>query len=218
MNKTKIEWCDYTWNPLTGCLHGCDYCYARKIAKRFEGTKAFPNGFEPTFHEERLNEPLKLIKPSKIFVVSMGDLFGDWIDHNWIENIITICKKAPQHTFMFLTKNPCQMQCFNFPINCWCGFSASTQRMYDFKLNELLKVNCKIKFASIEPIHEHINPREGIDWLIVGAETKNGKTVKPPHNLWMREIIAYSHIRKVKLFLKTNLNWKEKIQEFPERT
>ena len=35
MNKTKIEWCDSTWNPVTGCLHGCEYCYARKIANRF---------------------------------------------------------------------------------------------------------------------------------------------------------------------------------------
>lgn len=35
--KTKIDWCDSTWNPVTGCLHGCDYCYARKIANRFDG-------------------------------------------------------------------------------------------------------------------------------------------------------------------------------------
>ena len=37
MNKTKIDWCDSTWNPVTGCLHGCEYCYARSIAKRFGG-------------------------------------------------------------------------------------------------------------------------------------------------------------------------------------
>ena len=35
MDKTKIDWCDSTWNPVTGCLHGCEYCYARGIAKRF---------------------------------------------------------------------------------------------------------------------------------------------------------------------------------------
>ena len=37
MDKTKIDWCDSTWNPVTGCLHGCQYCYARGIAKRFGG-------------------------------------------------------------------------------------------------------------------------------------------------------------------------------------
>ena len=36
-NKTKIDWCDSTWNPVTGCLHGCEYCYARKISERFGG-------------------------------------------------------------------------------------------------------------------------------------------------------------------------------------
>ncbi|MDO5398786.1 MAG: DUF5131 family protein [bacterium] len=35
MNKTKIDWCDATWNPVTGCLHGCTYCYAAAIAHRF---------------------------------------------------------------------------------------------------------------------------------------------------------------------------------------
>ena len=35
MKKTKIEWCDSTWNPVTGCRHGCEYCYARRIAERF---------------------------------------------------------------------------------------------------------------------------------------------------------------------------------------
>lgn len=33
--STKIDWCDSTWNPVTGCLHGCEYCYARRIAERF---------------------------------------------------------------------------------------------------------------------------------------------------------------------------------------
>lgn len=35
MNNTKIDWATRSWNPVTGCLHGCPYCYARKIAERF---------------------------------------------------------------------------------------------------------------------------------------------------------------------------------------
>lgn len=37
MDKTKIDWCDMSWNPITGCRHGCEYCYARRIAERFGG-------------------------------------------------------------------------------------------------------------------------------------------------------------------------------------
>lgn len=44
MNRTRISWVrnpdgtqGYTWNPVTGCMHGCDYCYARKMSHRFSG-------------------------------------------------------------------------------------------------------------------------------------------------------------------------------------
>lgn len=36
MKKTKIEWCDSTWNPITGCLNGCEYCYAARQVQRFQ--------------------------------------------------------------------------------------------------------------------------------------------------------------------------------------
>ena len=37
MNRSKIEWCDHTLNIITGCRHGCPYCYARTMATRFSG-------------------------------------------------------------------------------------------------------------------------------------------------------------------------------------
>lgn len=37
VNRSGIEWCDHTWNPITGCRHGCDYCYARRMTARFAG-------------------------------------------------------------------------------------------------------------------------------------------------------------------------------------
>ena len=37
MNRSKIEWCDHTWNPITGCRHNCQYCYARRMTARFAG-------------------------------------------------------------------------------------------------------------------------------------------------------------------------------------
>lgn len=44
MEKTKIEWCDSSWNPVSGCYHGCPYCYARKTATRFKGCDESPSG------------------------------------------------------------------------------------------------------------------------------------------------------------------------------
>lgn len=136
MNKTKIEWCDYTWNPVTGCNHDCEYCYARRIAKRFStenkchsfvggypmsknhvldepaivietGKKSpYPFGFEPTLHKYRLFKPSTMKEPQTIFVCSMADLFGKWVPDSWIEEVFTACEKVPQHRYLFLTKNP----------------------------------------------------------------------------------------------------------------
>ena len=62
MGKSNIEWCDWVWNPVTGCLHGCPYCYARSIARRFSGnikanlsTAKYEETFNGVFE---LNEPV----------------------------------------------------------------------------------------------------------------------------------------------------------------
>lgn len=136
MNKTKIEWCDSTWNPVTGCYHGCAYCYARRIAKRFGGfdcgptancnvsnngkaifsisepmrrnekAAPYPWGFAPTLHRYKLDEPERWTKGRTIFVCSMADLFGPWVPDEWIEAVFEACEKASQHRYLFLTKNP----------------------------------------------------------------------------------------------------------------
>lgn len=159
MNRTKIEMYDYTWNPCFGCLHPCTYCYGKGFARRFN-----KGDFSPTFYPKRLLEPLKIKKPSRIFVGSMADLFGNW---RWklaqgvlgqtytrkvvVEEILEVVEQCPQHTFIFLTKNPRGMQGFDFPANCWCGTSVEDQPAADKRIPELLKVNCKTLFCSYEP-------------------------------------------------------------------
>lgn len=136
MEKSKIEWCDSTWNPVSGCYHPCPYCYARSTANRFKGcdcaaggetdenvvylkerltvtskdgvvrNAAYPFGFTPTFHEYRLNDPLTKGFGKTIFVCSMADLFGDWVPDEWIKKVFDACKAASGHRYLFLTKNP----------------------------------------------------------------------------------------------------------------
>ena len=38
MNKSGIPWCDFSWNPITGCKKKCNDCFAHKIAKRLSGS------------------------------------------------------------------------------------------------------------------------------------------------------------------------------------
>jgi len=114
-NRTNenIEWATWTWNPVTGCRHGCPYCYARDMAARFYGE----NGHEPKFHPERLSAPAntKPPKPSapigerNVFVCSMADLFGEWVPQEWIDAVLEAVRAAPLWNFLFLTKNPARL-------------------------------------------------------------------------------------------------------------
>lgn len=51
MNHTKIETCDLSWNPITGCLHDCWFCYAKTNYHRFH------RDFKPTPVEPTLPTP-----------------------------------------------------------------------------------------------------------------------------------------------------------------
>ena len=257
MNKSKIEWCDFTWNPVTGCRHGCPYCYAAKQARRFSGDvrlnkssdqlkrdenglyildKPFKNqvgkvipdpvGFEPIMHKYRLPMPAQKKKPAKIFVVSMGDLFGSWIPDSWIEEVFRACDAAPWHTYMFLTKNPrryvelAEKGILRTGDNFWYGSTATTPEtefFWDEKLNT---------FVSIEPIHapfpDVIRPDNGLQkvkWVIIGAETGNQKEKVVPEKSWIRDIVKACWVAKIPVFLKDNLKevWGEDlIKEWPK--
>lgn len=226
MNRTKIEWTDFTWNPVTGCEHGCPYCYARKIATRFKDL--FPNGFEPTFHPERLREPYKVSKnfrsrnpnlpegAAMIFTVSMGDLFGNWVPAKWIEAVIRVAEDNPHHIFQFLTKNPARYKEFEFPKNCWLGTTVTSYKDQD-RIFDLPRYRGNVNFVSFEPLLGPVYI-DGwvlgyIDWVIIGAQTN---PYRPPKQEWVESIIQQAKDAGVAVFLKDNLRWPTKIQEFPE--
>jgi protein gp37 len=191
LNKTKIEWCDYTWNPVTGCLHGCPYCYAKKIAERFRGTKAWPNGFEPTLHPERSADPAKMKKSQTIFVCSMADLFGEWVSDLWIAQVMTACDAAPQHTYIFLTKNPKRYLTIPgkyFKKNRWFGATVTNSYDASQRIHWLKRVPTDNLFISFEPLLERISPLDNLinTWkgpiikqVIVGAQTNPSVEVTP---------------------------------------
>ena len=216
MNRTKIEWTDYSWNPITGCKHGCWYCYAKKLTQRFK--KIFPNGFEPTFYPERLKEPYEVKKPSKIFVCSIADLFAPWTPREWMYAVLIAMRDCPiDHTFQMLTKSPKGInKLFDYPDNWWFGVTVTQQSEVD-KIDELRKVNAKIRFVSFEPllglIDFHTACLLGIQWIIIGKLT-GSKKVKLDWR-WVWEILQEAERHKIPVFMKNNLGCAFPIQEFP---
>jgi protein gp37 len=116
---TTIEWVrsaegvqGVSWNPVTGCDHGCTYCYARRMARRLKamGQQRYRNGFKPTFHAEALGEPLRWRKPRTVFVASMSDLFDPAFTDGQIAAVFGVMAACPQHTFQLLTKQAKEMR------------------------------------------------------------------------------------------------------------
>lgn len=257
-HRTKIDWCDATWNPVTGCLHGCEYCYARKIAERFRGcildlvgdsvvvrdgcgkgpiyelnnpvskvdgidpvlgsrvSKApYPFSFSPTFHRYRLDIPARWTKPRTIFVCSMADLFGDWVPDEWIEQVFKACEAAPQHRYLFLTKNPKRYvdlyvkDILRVHDSFWYGstITNANDRFYYSRMPD----DNPHTFCSVEPIFESIGfepigtMRIMPDWVIVGAETGNRKGKVVPRKEWIDEIAAECKRHRKPLFMKDSL-------------
>ncbi len=250
MNKTRIDWCDSTWNPVTGCLHGCEYCYARNISERFKARElgefgeekvngnyiyelnspllqrtsngacmksAYPYGFAPTLHRYRLNDYIGK-QGRNIFVCSMADLFGKWVPDSWIEEVFNVCKKAPQHNYLFLTKNPKRYEelgekgMLPDSPNMWFGFSQTET------INKSLYIPAGNIFVSVEPILKETRPYL-TDWVIVGAETGRRENKVIPKREWIEQIVEDCRKYGIPIFMKSSLAdiWGEPlIQEFPK--
>lgn len=203
--KTAIEWTDKTWNPTVGCNKvspGCKHCYAETLTKRFRDH--FPNGFEFTLHPERLREPKKWRKPSRVFVNSMSDLFHERMPFDFLREIFRVMEECPQHVFQILTKRHERAvelaDALPWPENVWMGVSVENQD-YVHRVDHLRRVPAAVRFLSCEPL---LGPLDldltGIHWVIVGGES--GPKHRPIEADWVRAIRAQAEDADVAFFFK----------------
>ena len=115
MTKTRIEWTDEVWNPVTGCTkvsQGCKHCYAERMWDRLSAPgmpyagRAFA---DVRTHPDRLDQPLRWKRPRRVFVNSMSDLFHEAVPDEFLDQVFAAMALAPQHTFPLLTKRPARM-------------------------------------------------------------------------------------------------------------
>lgn len=208
----NIEWAAYSWNPVTGCLHGCPYCYARGIALHYRDN--YPKGFDPDFREDRLTAPFNT-KPNgnnnRVFLCSMADLFGDWVPDEWIEKVFKVCEESPQWTYLCLTKNPKRYLTLKFPKNVWIGMTTDTQKRYDEAVRIVKQLDNKIVFVSFEPFKERIEIGKEFpfDWAIIGGQSRTtGEPEFQPDKQWVKLLLRdiLNCDLKLPIFFKTNLS------------
>lgn len=208
--KSKIEWTETTWNPITGCTKvspGCKYCYAERMAKRLQamGKYSYKNGFQVTTHEELIEYPLKIKTPRIIFVNSMSDLFHESVPDHIILRIFDVMKSAYWHTFQVLTKRAERLSqlspLIEWTDNIWAGVSIENSN-YLYRINYLQSTGAHIKFLSLEPL---LGPLHGldlpkIDWVIVGGES--GPKARRIEQDWVIEIRNICLAQNVPFFFK----------------
>jgi len=210
MSKSKIEWTESTWNPVSGCTkvsRGCDNCYAERMAMRLKamGTRGYENGFDVTLHPHALEKPLKMKKPQVIFVNSMSDIFHEKIPDEFIFQIFDVMNRAYWHTFQVLTKRPKRLariaDKLNWTDNIWMGVTVEANEYVD-RVDYLRDCPAKTKFLSLEPLIDSVDKLDytGIDWVIAGGESGYGARVMQKE--WVLEIRDRCKNENIDFFFK----------------
>ena len=216
----NIDWAKWSWNPVTGCLHNCDYCYARDIAERFYAQK-----FVPTFMPSRLYAPRHTKVPAaavdqigwkNVFTCSMADLFGKWVPQEWIDAVFSEVRHNPQWNFLFLTKFPQRLAELEWPENAWCGTSVDRQYRVEIAERSFRGVQAGVKWLSCEPLMERLTftSLEMFDWVVIGAASKSTQTpeFQPPWE-WVEHLLSQARAAGCRVYIKPNL--KSRPQEYP---
>lgn len=243
-NQTNdnIEWARWSWNPITGCLHNCAYCYARDIANRRFSYLEDGERFSPVFYPDRLtapantkfpdlnkiSDPVERMGKQNVFVCSMADLFGKWVPVEWIEAVLAQIHNNPQWTFLLLTKFPVRMAEFTYPANVWLGTSVD----YQWAVERAEKAFTRIKasgfggvcWLSCEPMMErltfNIPALKMFDWVVYGGSSASTQTAeyRPPFDD-IAHLYNQARIAGCKVYQKTNLipgmSDTQRIREYP---
>ncbi len=207
---SRIEWTEYSWNPVTGCTKvssGCNHCYAERMARRLKamGVKRYKSGFEVTIHNDLVEVPIKLKKPHLIFVNSMSDLFHNDVPLSFIRKIFQTMERAKWHTFQILTKRPDRLAelspVLKWSKNIWVGVTVENSSCID-RISYLKNIPAQVRFLSLEPL---LSPLPNIDlssinWVIVGGES--GPKARPIAKEWVEDIQRQCQEVQIPFFFK----------------
>jgi protein gp37 len=207
-------------------------CYAEAVAEGV-ARHAYPKGFAHHYWSPtKLNEPLKLKTPARIFLDSMSDLMGAWVDTEHIHAVLDIARQAHWHHFQLLTKNAPRLLEFkdSIPDNVWVGVSAppsamfgkplsfkQQQRMITRQLDVLHQLPVPVIWMSIEPLSFDVAPLlvdSRLQWAVIGAATNGPKTYQPQPE-WVQNALDVLDAQATAVFFKGNLTWPTWREEFP---
>ena len=242
MNKTDIEWADFSWNPLYGCNIGCGYCYARIKARELSKFSkcAKCKTYTPHIHKERLLDPnlIKRHKYARIFTGSMCDFWSPGMELEWRSLVWDVIREKPNLDFFILTKKPDRISFDSLPrvSNLFIGVTVEGPRWFN-RLKWILESQDQAPtirfFASFEPLCFDPAPDDDawdvltellspLDWVIAGAMTGPHSKKYPMNPTWALKLKDISSSLEIPFSFKRASDGGRlldgmKIEEFPVR-
>lgn len=223
--RTKVEWCDHTFNAWIGCTRvsaGCDNCYAENLAARRKWhdwdpetpRKVMSDGY--WLQPPRWNRRAEAAgRPALVFCSSLADVFDPLGPADERDRLFDMIRATPHLIWQLLTKRPQQMlrllpddfSAENYP-NVWLGITTEDQETYDRRWPVLASVDAAVRFISYEPAVGPLWPTraDGVlpdlypDWVICGGES--GSQARPMRHQWALDIWHYCSKNLVPFFFK----------------
>lgn len=127
--NSKIEWCDATWNPWTGCTKvsdGCAHCYMYRGQRRWgRDPSKLVRSSQKTFNlplAKKRDGSWKIPPGSFVFVCSWSDFFHEDVPDAWRDEALNIIWQRPDLTFLILTKRTGKMRSYLYNSASRCSF------------------------------------------------------------------------------------------------
>jgi len=223
LNKAKgrmFKSVGWTWNPIAGCSHGCKYCWAESLRKRWG--KSFEPEIRTAFWNDKMPDD-----GSWIFVGSMGDAFCKGMQDSWILQLLTFIENCKSNNkFLLQTKNPERFLEFTPMLEKvkdkvilgttlettgetpWSVAPATNQRAVALMQ---MKLKGFKTFLSLEPLADFDFNRM-VKWIVqidpeaveIGLENYTEYTTPPPEEK-IRELIYNLDVLEIPYILKENL-------------
>lgn len=240
--KTKIEWCDHTWNPWMGCTKvgpPCDHCYAEDMMDKRYGRVRWGAG-QARVRTAAANWALPLKwdrvaalagEPATVFCLSLGDIWDNEVDPVWRRDAFDVMRQTPNLIYLLLSKRIGNAVKMTDPLagkrplpdNCALGATMADQEEYDRDRMKLKHAGfvcgAKFTFASIEPmLGPIILDSNAPDWIICGGES--GRSAREMDLQWARDLRDGSARFGRKFFFKQTTGKRAippdlQIREFP---
>jgi protein gp37 len=162
-----------------------------------------------------------------VFCASLADIFDNEVDPDWRTDFWTLVKECNNLTFLVLTKrigNAAKMLPPDwgkgYP-NVWIGATVVNQEEADRDVPRLLAVPAGKRFLSMEPLLGPVDlvipawlekcdcmgtPKPGVDWVIVGGESRDA--ARPMHPEWVLDLRRQCEMADVPFLFKQWGEWR----------